>query len=80
MRWTVCGKAAVRDKGARFTALLPHVDLDRLRAAYRGINPEAAPGVDGVTWAAYGQDLEASLQDLYRLQAGRYRARSSRRA
>jgi len=74
-------QAAGRDKGARFTALLHHVDLDRLRAAYRGINPKAAPGVDGVTWAAYGQGLEASLQDLYRrVQAGRYRVRPSRRA
>jgi group II intron reverse transcriptase/maturase len=37
--------------------------------------------VDGVTWAAYGQDLEANLQDLHRrLHAGSYRARPSRRA
>lgn len=34
-----------------------------------------------MTWAAYGQDLEANLQDLHRrLHAGRYRARPSRRA
>jgi RNA-directed DNA polymerase len=74
-------QVAVRDKEARFTALLHHVDLDLLRAAYRGINPKAAPGVDGVTWAAYGQDLEVNLQDLHRrVQAGRYRASASRRA
>jgi RNA-directed DNA polymerase len=73
-------QVAVRDKEARFTALLHHVDLDRLRAAYRVINPKAAPGVDQVTWAAYGQDLEANLQDLYqRVQQGRYRASPSRR-
>jgi len=36
--------------------------------------------VDGVTWAAYGQDVEANLQDLHgRLHAGRYRASPSRR-
>src|SRR5512132_863521 len=74
-------EVAVRDKEARFTALLHHVDLDRLRAAYRAMSPKAAPGADGVTWAAYGQDLEANLQDLHRrLHAGRYRARPSRRA
>src|SRR6266540_5801560 len=74
-------EVAGRDKEARFTALLHHVDLDRLRAAYWAISPKAAAGVDGVTWAAYGQDLEASLQDLHRrLHAGRYRARPSRRA
>jgi hypothetical protein len=30
-------KVAGRDKGARFTALLHHVDIDRLRKAYRAI-------------------------------------------
>ena len=45
-------EVARRDKEARFTALLHHVDLDRLRAAYWAIRPKAAPGVDGVTWAA----------------------------
>jgi RNA-directed DNA polymerase len=74
-------EAAVRDKGARFTALLHHVDLGRLREAYWAISPKAAPGVDGVTWVAYGQDLEANLQDLFRrVSSGGYRARPSRRA
>ena len=74
-------QAARRDKDARFTALLHHVDLARLRAAYRALSPKAAAGVDGVTWAAYGQDLEVNLQDLHcRVQAGSYRARPSRRA
>ena len=73
-------EVARRDKEARFTALLHHVDLARLRTAYWAIRPQAAPGVDGVTWAAYGQDLEANLQDLHeRVHAGRYRAKPSRR-
>jgi RNA-directed DNA polymerase len=73
-------EVARRDKGARFTALLHHVDLTRLRRAYWAIRPQAAPGVDKVTWAEYGQDLEANLQDLHvRVQAGRYRAKPSRR-
>ncbi|MDQ5827861.1 MAG: group II intron reverse transcriptase/maturase [Chloroflexota bacterium] len=76
----VC-EVARRDKEARFTALLHHVSVDRLRAAYRVIRPQAAPGVDGVRWEAYGQDLEANLQDLHRgLHAGSYRARPSRRS
>jgi RNA-directed DNA polymerase len=74
-------EVARRDKEARFTALLHHVTVERLRAAYRAIRPQAAPGVDGVTWEAYGQDLEAHLQDLHRrLHAGSYRARPSRRS
>ena len=74
-------QVAQRDKDARFTALLHHVDLAALRMAYRAISPAAAPGVDGVTWAAYGQNLEANLRDLHeRVQQGRYRASPSRRA
>src|SRR5690348_6752707 len=69
------------DKDARFTALLHHVNLERLRAAYWAISPKAAPGVDQVTWAEYGQELEANLADLHeRVHGGRYRARPSRRA
>jgi RNA-directed DNA polymerase len=74
-------QAARKDRNARFTALLHHVTVDRLRRAYRAINPKAATGVDGVTWGAYGQDLEANLQDLHaRVHRGAYRAKPSRRA
>src|SRR5829696_8529629 len=74
-------EAARKDKEARFTALLHHVDLNRLRAAYWALNPKAATGVDGVTWDAYGQDLETNLRDLLeRVHAGHYQARPSRRA
>ncbi len=55
-------RVAATDKEARFTALLHHVDVDRLRAAYWAIEPKAAPGVDGVTWEDYGLDLEANLR------------------
>jgi RNA-directed DNA polymerase len=73
-------RAARNDKDARFTALLHHVDVGRLRAAYWAIRPKAAPGVDGVTWTEYGQDLEANLRDLHaRVHRGSYRARPSRR-
>ncbi len=73
-------RVAVTDKEARFTALLHHVDVDRLRAAYRALRPKAAPGVDGVTWEDYGVDLEENLRDLHaRVHRGAYRARPSRR-
>ena len=73
-------EVARRDKDARFTALLHHVDLNRLRAAYWAIRPQAAPGVDKVTWGAYGVGLEEKLQDLHRrVQSGSYRASPSRR-
>jgi group II intron reverse transcriptase/maturase len=73
-------EVAQRDKDARFTALLHHVDLDRLQEAYWAINPKAATGVDGVRWGAYGQDLEVNLSNLrQRVHSGAYRASPSRR-
>jgi len=71
---------ARRDKEVRFTALLHHVSVDRLRDAYRAVSPNAAAGVDGITWRDYGSDLEANLRDLHeRVQRGAYRARPTRR-
>src|SRR5947208_3044894 len=58
-------RVARTDREARFTALLHHVDVDRLRAAYWALEPKAAPGVDGVTWEDYGQDLEENPRDLH---------------
>jgi RNA-directed DNA polymerase len=73
-------QVARRDKEVRFTALLHHVTVDRLEAAYRAIRPDAAPGVDGVMWRDYGQDLEANLRDLHaRVHRGAYRAKPTRR-
>ncbi len=72
---------ARKDKKARFTALLHHVDVDRLREAYRALNPRAATGVDEVTWEDYGRALEGNLESLHaRVQSGSYRARPTRRA
>jgi group II intron reverse transcriptase/maturase len=74
-------QVARKDSKARFTALLHHVDLDRLRAAYWALRPQAAAGIDGVTWRDYGQDLEVNLRDLHgRVHRGSYRPRPSRRA
>ena len=73
-------QAARRDKNARFTSLLHHVTVERLRSAYQQTRRDAAPGVDGVTWEQYGQALEENLQELHaRLHRGAYRARPSRR-
>jgi len=67
-------------KKERFTALLHHVDIDLLRAAFCLLKRDAAPGVDGRTWRQYEQALEANLADLHgRVHRGAYRAMPSRR-
>ncbi len=74
-------QAATRDTSLPFTALLHHIySTDTLREAYFGLKREAAPGVDGVTWRHYGENLEANLHELSaRLQRGAYRAKPTRR-
>ena len=73
-------RVAKGDGTLRFTALLHHVTVDLLRSSYHNLKKRAAPGVDGVTWQEYGQDLEAQLSDLHgRIHRGAYQARPSRR-
>lgn len=73
-------EAAKQDKKLKFTALLHHVSIDLLRKSYHSLKKQAAPGVDGMTWQAYGEDLEARLSDLHgRIHCGAYRAQPSRR-
>jgi group II intron reverse transcriptase/maturase len=75
-------QAAERKEGERFTALLHHIyAIDTLRAAFYALERDAAPGVDGQTWADYGQDLEAKLAELSdRVRRGAYRPQPVRRA
>jgi retron-type reverse transcriptase len=41
---------------------------------------DAAPGIDGVTWRTYGENLDEKLKDLHeRIHRGSYRARPARR-
>src|ERR1700676_2573396 len=73
-------EAAKREGKLKFTALLHHVSIDLLRESYYSLKKQAAPGVDGMTWADYGQGLEARLSDLHgRIHRGAYRAQPSRR-
>jgi RNA-directed DNA polymerase len=73
-------EAARQDRKKRFTALLHHVSMSRLKGAYLALQRKAAAGVDGVTWSEYGHDLEVRLEDLHaRIHRGAYRAKPSRR-
>src|SRR3954447_3656593 len=73
-------QAARQRKKERFTALLHHINLDRLRMAFLDLKRTAAPGVDGLTWQDYEADLEPRLRDLHdRVHRGAYRALPSRR-
>jgi RNA-directed DNA polymerase len=73
-------RAAKERKQERFTTLLHHLTTDLLRASFRALQRNAAPGVDGVKWQEYEEGLEDRLADLKdRIQRGAYRAQPSRR-
>ena len=55
------------------------VDLDLLRECYQELDGKKAIGVDGVTKAIYGKDLEGNLQDLLaRIRRNAYKPQASR--
>jgi retron-type reverse transcriptase len=68
-------------RDAKFTNLLHHIyAVERLEQAYLAVKRDAAAGVDGQTWAGYGQNLEANLLDLSdRLARGGYRPQPVKR-
>jgi RNA-directed DNA polymerase len=73
--------AARRGKKEKFTSLLHHADPEMLRASFYALKRDAAPGVDGMTWDTYEQDLDHRIEDLCaRVQSGAYRAQPSRRS
>ena len=73
-------QAARQRKKERFTSLTKHISTDLLRTAFLELKKDAAPGVDGLTWRAYAEDLERNLTDLHsRVHRGAYRALPSRR-
>jgi RNA-directed DNA polymerase len=73
-------RAARQSKSVRFTALLHHITVDLLKQSYLALERDSAPGIDGVTWQAYGENLEEKLTDLHdRMHKGSYRARPARR-
>jgi group II intron reverse transcriptase/maturase len=73
-------QAARQRKKERFTTLLHHVTIDRLRESFHALKRNAAPGVDGLTWQYFEAGLEDNLQRLHaRVQSGAYRALPVRR-
>ena len=73
-------QAARQRKKEKFTTLLHHVTVERLREAFHALRRKAAPGVDGVRWVDYEVGLEDKLKDLHeRVHRGTYHALPSRR-
>jgi RNA-directed DNA polymerase len=73
-------QVAKERKKEKFTSLLHHISIDLLDEAFFELKEEAAPGVDGLTWTEYEQNLDCNIEDLHaRVHRGAYRALPSRR-
>lgn len=71
---------AKQDQRVRFTSLAHLLSPDFLKQSYRKLNRHGAPGVDGITMAAFGDTLETAIDHLWQeIRAGRYRASPVRR-
>lgn len=57
---------AYRQPEVTFTTLMHPLSVENLRACFEVLDGKKALGVDGVTKAAYGHNLEANLQELHR--------------
>src|SRR5215813_2336038 len=64
-------QAARQRKKEKFTALLHHISPEHLEAAFFELKENAAPGVDGLTWRAYEEGLDAKILDLHSRLRGR---------
>jgi RNA-directed DNA polymerase len=73
-------KRARKEAEASFTTLMHPFKVDNLRACFESLDGKKASGVDGVTKAMYGQNLEENLQALHRrLHRMSYRPKPVRR-
>ena len=79
---TRIGEKARKEPKLVFTSLYHHIyDVDNLRACYDTLPANRASGVDGVTKAEYGKNLEENLRDLSaRLKRMGYRPGPKRRS
>ena len=71
---------ARKDPKHRFRGLARLLNREMLEESFGNLKRKASPGIDGVGWAEYAENLDGNLTDLLeRLRKGRYRARCVKR-
>jgi group II intron reverse transcriptase/maturase len=65
--------AARKDKNARFTALMHHIDQELVEDSFEALDPKASPGADGLMVEKYREELGRNIKELWeRVQEGSY--------
>jgi len=69
-----------KHKGEALKSLYPFIDADLLQESYNRLNRQSATGIDGKTWAEYGEEFPLRRDDLLEeFRSGRYKAPAVRR-
>ena len=72
-------RLVAEDKSVIFTGLLRHINAETLSEAFNAIDGSKALGVDGVSKATYGKNLEGNLANLARqIKVGSYKPQKKR--
>ena len=78
--WFITQRAR-EDPSCKFTSLAHLPTADFLKDCFRELKKDKAPGVDGVTWRKYEENLDENIEDLVtRLIAKQYRPQPVKRA
>nr|QNO57740.1 hypothetical protein GBAFDLPJ_00034 [Methanosarcinales archaeon ANME-1 ERB7] len=78
--WFITQRAR-EDPSCKFTSLAHLLTADFLKDCFRELKKDKAPGVDGVTWRKYEENLDENIEDLVtRLIAKQYRPQPVKRA
>lgn len=73
-------QVAADNRRVQFTSLYHYLSKELLWSSFYRLSRRAAPGVDGLSWTAYEEGLEARLIQLAnQLRNGTYRPRPARR-
>jgi len=78
---TRIAELAKQNKKLKFFSIAHLLTVEALERAFSSLKKKASAGVDGVTYAQYGEDVKGNVERLHeRLKSGRYRAQPLRRS
>ena len=73
-------QSAKQNRSLQFDNLLHHITCKQLYQAYQHLNKRSAKGVDGESWASYGEQINVRIESLHsRIHTMRYKPQPVKR-